>query len=173
MIVRTIEDVNQYSDIRISCFYMIEKTHERKKYLQEHYFFDCKCVRCEDPKSDAKYASLKCKSCSGWVPESTMSCSTCNRKLKLSDEELKIVEGYKSGTLAKFEPTTKEIKADLEKFTKVFHVFHEIFRYPEELFVFPEGVSPIQNGNHDDMLLLLEIRKLRLNHRSASQFPRQ
>ena len=167
MIVRTIEDVNQYSDIRISCFYMIEKTHERKKYLQEHYFFDCKCVRCEDPKSDAKYSSLKCKFCSGWVPESTKICSSCNQRLKLNQEELTIVEKYKNDTLTKFEPTNEEIRSDLEKLTKVFHVFHEIFRYPEELFVFPKGVSPIQNGNHNDMLLLLEVRKLRMNHRSA------
>ena len=69
--------------------------------------------------------------------------------------------------LSKFEPTNEEIRSDLEKLTKVFHVFHEIFRYPEELFVFPKGVSPIQNGNHNDMLLLLEVRKLRMNHRSA------
>ena len=123
-------------------------------------------MRCEDPNSDAKYASLKCKSCPGWVHEKTMICSSCHQTLKLNDEEMIIVEEYRNGTLPKFEPTmtTKEIRSILEKFNKVFHIFHEIFRPLNKVFEFTKIASQYQNGDHETMLLILEIRKLRLNH---------
>ena len=166
LVVRTIEDVKNFSDLRISYFDARERTAERKNYLKRTYSFDCKCVRCEDPNSDAKYASLKCKSCPGWVHEKTMICSSCHQTLKLNDEEMIIVEKYRNGTLPKFEPTmtTKEIRLILEKLIKVFHVFHEIFTPLNKVFEFPKIVSKYQNGDHETMLLILEIRKLRLNH---------
>ena len=158
MVVRTIEDVEDFSDIRICYINKTEKTLERKKLLKKHYFFDCKCLRCVDPNSDAKHTSLKCKSCLGWVNEKTKICSGCHQKLMLSDEELTIVEKYKNGTLPKFEPTmtTKEIRFMLEKYVKIFHGFHEIFKQCGE-------VVP----NCENMLLALELRKLVLNYFSG------
>ena len=105
MFVRTIEDVENFSEIRISYLDITEKTVERKKRLKELYFFDCKCLRCEDPNSDAKHTSLKCKSCPGWVNENTRICSGCHQKLKLSNEELTIIEKYKYGALPEFKTT--------------------------------------------------------------------
>ena len=169
MVVRTIEDVENFSDVRITYFDACDKTEERKDYLRENYFFNCKCVKCEDPNSDAKFSSLKCKSCSGWVHESTRICSDCNQTLKLSHEELTIVKKYKNGTLPKCEPTMtiQEIRSILEEYIKVFHDYHEIYRTFEKVLEFPKIVSQSQNGNHDAMLLLLEMRKLRLDHYSG------
>ena len=168
MVVRTIEDVENFSEIRICYIDKTEKTHNRRKLLKEHYFFDCKCLRCEDPNSDAKHTSLKCKSCPGWVNESTKICSGCHQKLKLSDEELTIVEKYKNGTLPKFEPTmtTKEIGYILEKYVKIFHEFHEIFFQCEEVVLdFP--IFALQSQNREIMLLKLKLRKLGLNYYSG------
>ena len=169
MVVRAIEDVDNFSEIRISYFDEREKTEERKNYLKKVYFFDCKCVRCEDPNSDAKFASLKCKSCPGWVHEDTMICSSCNQTLKLTDEEMIIVEWYKNGNLTMFEPTmtTKEIKYNLEKFIKVFHVFHQIFGQCNKVLEFSKIISQYQKRNHETMSLVLEIVKLWLNHCSG------
>ena len=44
MVVRTIEDVDNFSEIRISYFDERGKTEERKKFLKKVYFFDCTCV---------------------------------------------------------------------------------------------------------------------------------
>ena len=169
MVVRAIEDVENLSEIRISYFDAYEKTYERRKYLREKYFFYCKCVRCEDPNSDAKFASLKCKSCPGWVHESTKICSSCHQTLKLNDEELTIVEKHKIGTLPKFGATMtiKEIRSTLEKYIKIFHAYHEIFRRPEDMFQLGYWQIVSQAQNHQTMQLLLEIRKLTLNHLSG------
>ena len=170
MVVRAIEDVENLSEIRISYFdtrAIGDKTHERRKYLRENYFFDCNCARCEDPNSDAKFASLKCKSCPGWVHESTKICSSCHQTLKLIDEELNIVEKYKNGTLPKFEPTMtiKEIKSLLEKYTKIFHGFHKIFKQCVEVVLkSPIFALQCQKKDYDADLLWLELRKLWLNY---------
>ena len=167
IVVRTIEDVENFSDLRITYFDPRGKTHERRKYLRENYFFDCNCARCEDPNSDAKFASLKCKSCPGWVHESTKICSSCHQTLKLIDEELNIVEKYKNGTLPKFEPTMtiKEIKSLLEKYTKIFHGFHKIFKQCVEVVLkSPIFALQCQKKDYDADLLWLELRKLWLNY---------
>ena len=169
MVVRTIDDVENLSEIRISYIVVRENTIERKKELKKTYSFDCKCVKCEDPNSDAKFSSLKCKACPGWVHDSTKICSSCFQKLNLSDEELSIVEKYKNGTLPKCDPTMtiKGISWTLEKYIKIFHPFHEIFQEPENVFPIPKIVSQSRKGCHDAMSLLLEIRKLKLDHHSA------
>ena len=169
MVVRTVEDVEDLSEIRIEYIEGHKRSHERKLSLRENYFFDCKCVKCEDPNSDAKFSALKCKACPGWVNDSTMICSSCFQKLNLSDEELSIVEKYKNGTLPKCDPTMtiKGIRWTLEKYIKIFHPFHEIFQEPENVFPIPKIVSQSRKGCHDAMSLLLEIRKLKLDHHSA------
>ena len=166
MVVRTTEDVKDFSDLRIAYIWEDGKTHERRKQLKEKYFFDCKCVRCEDPNSDAKFASLKCKSCPGWVHESTKICSSCHQTLKLNDEELTIIEKHKIGTLPKFETTMriKDIRTTLDKYIRIFHLHHEIFRRPEDLFESRYWQIVYQAPNHDTVLLDLEIKKLKLNH---------
>ena len=171
MVVRTIEDVENLSDLRISFVDGRVRGHERQKILKEKYFFDCKCVRCEDPNSDAKFLSLKCKSCPGWVHENTMICSSCHQTLKLKDEELAIVEKHKIGTLPKFDVTMKikEIRTTLEKYIRIFHLHHEIFRRPEDLFESGYWQIVYQAPNHDTILLDLEITKLKLSHSGIVQ----
>ena len=63
--------------------------------------------------------------------------------------------------------TIKEIRSILEKYIKIFHVCHQIFRQPESVFEFPTIVSQSRKGSHDALLLALEIRKLKLDHDSA------
>ena len=85
---------------------LIKSSVERKKRLKERYFFDCKCSRCEDPDSDAKMLSLRCKNCSGWVHDKTKTCSSCNQKLTIPSKKLAIVEKYKNFTLPVDDPAS-------------------------------------------------------------------
>ena len=165
MIVRTIHEVENFSDVRISYIDVTKKTQDRKKVLKEHYFFDCKCLRCEDANHDAKHTSLKCKNCPGWVYEKTKICSWCHTSLKLSEEDLTIIEHYKNGTLSNVEPTMSinEIRYSIQKYVNIFHGFHDIFF---QLFSkFPN--LALKNKNREYLLLVLELKKLSINYYSG------
>ena len=77
MIIRTIENVNDFSDIRHSYLKNLSASTKKRqeKLLQDHYFL-CECTRCLDTKSDELKNSLKCGSanCSGCVPVTTGNC---------------------------------------------------------------------------------------------------
>ena len=77
VVVRTIDNVKDFSDIRISYLKVLYASTEirRKKLLESHYFL-CECSKCLDEKSDDLKNSLKCGSanCSGCVPVSTGNC---------------------------------------------------------------------------------------------------
>ena len=95
-----------------------------------------------------------------------MICSSCHQTLELKDEELTIVEKHKIGTLPKFEVTMKikEIRTTLEKYIRIFHLHHEIFRRPEDMFESGYWQIVYQAPNYDTVLLDLELRKLKLSH---------
>ena len=77
VVVRTIDNVKDFSDIRISYLKVLYANTEirRKKLLESHYFL-CECPKCLDEKSDDLKNSLKCGSanCSGCVPVTTGNC---------------------------------------------------------------------------------------------------
>ena len=77
VVVRTIDNVKDFSDIRISYLKVLYASTEirRKKLLESHYFL-CECPKCLDEKSDDLKNSLKCgaTNCSGCVPVTTGNC---------------------------------------------------------------------------------------------------
>ena len=77
VVVRTIDNVKDFSDIRISYLKVLYANTEirRKKLLESHYFL-CECPKCLDEKSDDLKNSLKCgaTNCSGCVPVTTGNC---------------------------------------------------------------------------------------------------
>ena len=136
LILRTMEDVQNFSDLRISYlgkFGIGTTSDERKKKLKLEYYFDCNCSKCEDPNSDAKLMSLICKKfdgeCDGWVHIDSKTCSKCSRRNHYKDHELKIIEEFKIGTLKLPIPGMKIEKVlDLfGKYSKIFHPFNKIF----------------------------------------------
>ena len=64
MIIRTIENVNDFSDIRHSYLKNLSASTKKRqeKLLQDHYFL-CECTRCLDTKSDNLKNSMKCTNC--------------------------------------------------------------------------------------------------------------
>ena len=64
MIIRTIENVNDFSDIRHSYLKNLSASTKKRqeKLLQDHYFL-CECTRCLDTKSDNLKNSMKCTKC--------------------------------------------------------------------------------------------------------------
>ena len=144
---------------------------ERKKKLKDRYNFDCKCTKCEDPNSDAKLMSLKCKKCSGWVNEKTKICADCNQKIEFNGEEMAIIEKFKSGTLPLPTPTmgTDEVRPLFKKYARIFHPFNKLFgktnfdTSPSELY------SKAQMLDSNANKLLLEIMKMKSIHLQEHQ----
>ena len=168
IVVRAIEDVENFSTVRIEHNIDVTKnSRERKRQLKKIYHSDCKCERCEDPNSDAKFKSLKCKRCSGWVYESTKICSQCNQKSNFDKEELAIIEKYKNGTLPIVRPTmtVETIGFVLTRYAKIFHPFHEIFRkFSDQLGLYPNTPMVSCICDPDSISIELEARKLFIQH---------
>ena len=124
--VRAIEDIEDFSKVRVSYLPDIATfSFVRKKLLKDAYFFDCTCPRCRDPdEEDAKLQSLKCKRCKGWVDCTSLKCSECKEKLKLSSEELNTIQKFKNGTLALPDAsmTTRDLFVMYKKYSKVRHI---------------------------------------------------
>ena len=158
-----------FSDLRVS-YIGLEgvgaTSEERKKKLKDRYNFDCKCTKCEDPNSDAKLMSLKCKKCSGWVNEKTKICADCNHKIEFSGEEMSIIEKFKNGTLPL--PTlamgTDEVGPLFKKYARIFHPFNKLFGKE----TFDPGSSKLfcefRERDRSASKLLLEIGKMRSIH---------
>ena len=168
IVVRAIEDVENFSTVRIEHNIDVTKNSRERKRQLKNIHSDCKCKRCEDPNSDAKFKSLKCKRCSdGWVYESTKICSGCNQKSNFDEEELAIIEKYKNDTLPIVRPTmtVETIGYVLKRYAKIFHPFHEIFRkFSDQLGLYPNTpmVSCICDPN--TISIELEARKLFIQH---------
>ena len=61
LVVRTIENVDDFSQLRISYLpNLFEKTESRRQKLMQDYFFLCQCSRCQDQSSDLMKSSLNC-----------------------------------------------------------------------------------------------------------------
>ena len=65
-IVRTLEDVNSFDDIRFAYFMNGPDTTEtRRKEIKRCYFYECDCERCQDVEADKLKSSISCTNCSG------------------------------------------------------------------------------------------------------------
>ena len=82
MVIRTTENVKNFSDLRISYLLKLYETTEiRRKSLLKDYYFFCECNQCLDVISDQIKSSLKCNQCSGCVPTTIGICMDCNVKM--------------------------------------------------------------------------------------------
>ena len=80
LVVRTIENVDDFSQLRISYLpNLFEKTESRREKLMQDYFFLCQCSRCQDQSSDLMKSSLNCSKCKQGIGViSTMDCTLYN-----------------------------------------------------------------------------------------------
>ena len=166
-----------FSDLRVS-YIGLEgvgaTSEERKKKLKDRYNFDCKCTKCEDPNSDAKLMSLKCKKCSGWVNEKTKICADCNQKIEFNGEEMSIIEKLKNGTLPLPTPAmgTDEVGPLFKKYARIFHPFNKLFgKTFVALFLYTSNfVFEVEQMNDRNAnKLLLEMLKIELIHLQEHQ----
>ena len=82
MIVRAIEDVDDFNDLSISYIPNLSvSTKKRRQDLLNEYYFHCECSKCQDVDSDIKKSSIICPDCSHCAPTSTGKCSDCQVKL--------------------------------------------------------------------------------------------
>ena len=77
LIVKTIEEIGNFSDLRLCYINNLISTEKRRKILMEQYFFHCQCLKCEDKFSDLNNSSLICHKCQGCVPSVGGSCNNC------------------------------------------------------------------------------------------------
>ncbi|CAG0887334.1 unnamed protein product, partial [Cyprideis torosa] len=107
--IRTIQDIPDFdwSKVVISYIDPLQRTADRKRELQEQYYFECKCPSCLQGYRDLQMGSMKCPKCSdGCVPvaeTSHLPCSSCNKEVE--DEQL----------LEKFRSISEFSKENLQK----------------------------------------------------------
>ena len=72
MTIRAIDDIEDFSDVRVSYISILsEKTEVRRTQLSSHYFFLCECKNCSNGSQDILKSSLNCLNCGGCVPTAT------------------------------------------------------------------------------------------------------
>ena len=83
MIIQTIDNVEDFSDLRISYLLKLyENTSRRRQKLLKEYYFLCQCSRCLDFESDQLKSSVLCSDClTGCVPIKTGICLDCNYQI--------------------------------------------------------------------------------------------
>jgi len=77
--LRAIENIQTFSDVRISYTNLLDFTDVRKSTLRKQYYFDCDCKKCLEDDEKTKKA-IRCSSCQNCVPISTMICVKCGAK---------------------------------------------------------------------------------------------
>ena len=106
MIIRTIDNVEDFSDLRISYLLKLyENTSRRRQKLLKEYYFLCQCSRCLDFESDQLKSSVLCSKClTGCVPIKTGLCVDCNYQINdFIMEEHKILKNQISNFVSDYE----------------------------------------------------------------------
>ena len=84
MIIKTIENVESFDDLRqsyLTIFHLTASTKKRReKLMKDHYFF-CECSKCKDVPADQMKSSLICIKCKGCIPVKIGACTTCNYEI--------------------------------------------------------------------------------------------
>ncbi|OQV15635.1 putative Histone-lysine N-methyltransferase SMYD3 [Hypsibius exemplaris] len=88
MLVHAITDIPTLEDVRVTYTALNQPARLRRKFLKEHYFFDCECERCNDPIHDAFLQSIICSknTCGEAVPfmaqrPGPYKCPDCGTKI--------------------------------------------------------------------------------------------
>ncbi|XP_055353887.1 histone-lysine N-methyltransferase SMYD3-like [Paramacrobiotus metropolitanus] len=103
MIVRAITEIPAVEDVRVTYTALHQPARLRRKFLKEHYFFDCECERCNDVLHDAMLQSIMCqkKTCGEAVPyrsqpSGAVKCPHCKSKVAakpLADADQLMTDG--------------------------------------------------------------------------------
>ena len=118
VIIRTTENVSDFSDLRISYLKnLTQTTQQRQETLLENYHFFCDCSTCKDEIKDQMKSSLLCPSCNlGCVPLVIGKCMDCNYSIDST-----LIERY------------KDIQNQLRKKAEEFQ-FEEVFNQAVAVF---------------------------------------
>ena len=89
MILRTLDNVTDFSSLRIAYTRLIGTIEDRRKDLIEQYYFFCDCIKCNDIESDRLKTSLICShlECRGCVPGKSTQCGNFRNLLSLYFEK--------------------------------------------------------------------------------------
>ena len=80
---KTIEDVENFSDLRISYLGQLnENTEKRRELLMNSKFFHCECRKCLDVPRDQLKSSLICSQCGECVSTMNGKCKSCKLELE-------------------------------------------------------------------------------------------
>ena len=158
MIIRCIENVNNFSELRLSYLQDLTATTKiRRQKLLEKYYFLCECSNCQDNIKDQMKSSLLCPNCNkGCSPLVTRKCIDCHHVIDSS-----AIEKYK--TLKR--QLTKAADAcqfDLfdELFKNAISVFHPFdVKFMEFLNIYAANEDQSKNPSR-----FLEISKMKLCH---------
>ena len=157
MIIRTIENVNDFSDLRQSYLQNLAATTKkrREKLLQDHYFF-CECSNCQDIIKDHTKSSLLCPNCNkGCVPLVTSKCIDCHYIVNSSE-----VEKYKV-----LKHQLLRAKANcLDKFDELFHIAVTVFHPFDIKFMAFLNFYSDNEFHSKNYSRCLEISKMKLCH---------
>ena len=157
MIIRAIDNVNNFSDLRQSYLQNLTATTKkrREKLLQDHYFF-CECSNCVDIIKDHTKSSLRCPNCvKGCVPLLTGKCIECCHIVNSSEvEKYKVLKRQLLGAEAN----------NLDKFDELFEdaviVFHPFdIKFMDFLDFYANNEYQRKNYSR-----CLEISKMKLSH---------
>ena len=131
MIVRTIENVPNFSALRVTYLpKLYENTRKRQEILLRDYFFSCNCEVCQDEDSNQLKFSLICSQCKGCVPLIFGKCNDCDCKLnpisieKYKNLKAKLLNAISNASTSEDQETCEKL---FEAAVKVFHPFDEIF----------------------------------------------
>ena len=119
LIVRTIEDVENISDIRVSYTNLLDNTEKRRQNLCEQYYFFCECPKCQDMEQDLTKSSMMCPDCGGCVPHKKGSCTKCNKTIEPS-----LITSYSNLKMRLLEECKDELETYENLFAEAVTIFH-------------------------------------------------
>uniref|UniRef100_A0A914UHU7 MYND-type domain-containing protein n=1 Tax=Plectus sambesii TaxID=2011161 RepID=A0A914UHU7_9BILA len=78
------------NSLRHSYIDELQSIDERRRRLQEEYFFFCECEGCGNKKRNGEMEGLGCQQfrCPGAVDEETFTCAKCSSKLTVDEQEM-------------------------------------------------------------------------------------
>ena len=157
MIIRSIENVNNFSDLRHSYLQNLTATTKirREKLLEDHYFL-CQCSNCQDVIKDQMKSSLLCPNCNkGCSPLVTGKCIDCHHVIDSS-----AIEKYKILKRQLIRAEACQLDQFDELFNNAITVFHPFdIKFME--FLNSYAANEYQSKNYSRCL---EMSKMKLSH---------
>ena len=176
VIVKSIENVSDFKDIRVSYLSNISitlsNTETRRNYLMECYHFKCECPRCLDFQLDQFNSSLICsKCCQGCIPSVLGTCTECNEQVDSKILEKHAKMKLRINHLLSIQCDKKTLNNLFEECEKIFHPFDEDFSKLIYELLFGNNAG----DNEDNFEFILKLQKLFLRccEKKCSNYDKQ